>query len=327
MDENMSGTPKLLYLHTIHASRGHDATRERELIENAVGVPIEFAKTFAESKTGIRDAEIVFTTGSGIPESLFASADELRWIQTVSSGIDGFDMSALEQAGVILTNAAGINGEPVAEQTLGYMLMFERKIHRGYRQQLANTWERYEGGELLDKTVGIIGVGEIGGRIAELCNAFGMEVLGVKRDVTNQPASLDCVYPPDELETVLPQSDYVVVACPLTDQTRGMFGDKEFGAMKDDGVIINVARGEITEFDSLTYAVQQHVIGGAALDVYPTEPYSEDSPLWNLSNVIMTPHMAGSNPKKPDRIAEIFTQNFEAYQAGNHDEMPTRIIS
>lgn len=321
----MTAPRKLLYLHTIHASRGHDAPRERELIENNADVTIEFAKTYDESKAAIGEAEIVFTTGSGIPESLLEVADELAWIQTVSSGIDGFDLAALDEAGVILTNAAGINGEPVAEQTLGYMVMFERKIHQGYRQQLANTWERYEGGELLGKTVGIIGVGEIGARVAELCSAFGMEVLGVKRDVTDRPGVLDAVYPPDELLTVLSRVDYVVVACPLTEETRGLIGEKEFGAMKDDGVIINVARGEITDFDSLTYAVQQHVIGGAAIDVYPTEPFSEDSPLWNLSNVIMTPHMAGSNPKKPERIAEIFTQNYEAYTAGKYDKMPTRV--
>ncbi len=316
---------KLLYLHTIHASRGHDAPRERELIENNAGVTIEFAETFANSKAAISDAEIVFTTGSGIPDSFLSAADELAWIQTVSSGIDGFDIPTLEDKGIILTNAAGINGEPVAEQTLGYMLMFERKIHQGYRQQLANTWERYEGGELLGKTVGIIGVGEIGSRVAELCSALGMEVLGVKRDVSEHPGVLDEVHPPEELLRILPRSDYVVVACPLTEETRGLIGEKEFGAMKDDAVIINVARGEITDFDSLTYAVQQHVIGGAAIDVYPTEPFPKDSPLWNLSNVIMTPHMAGSNPKKPERIADIFKRNYEAYQAGKYDEMPTRI--
>lgn len=323
----MLNSPTILFLHTIHASRGHDAARERELIEQAAGVNIEFARTFEDSREAIRHAEIVFATGGGVPTSLLETADELTWIQTVSSGTDGYDIDELENAGIILTNAAGINAEPVAEQTLGFMLMFERRIHQGYRQQLDTTWERYEGGELLDKTVGIIGVGAIGSRIAELCSSFGMNVLGIKQDVSTKPEGVDEVFEPHDLLPVLTQSDYVVVSCPLTSETSGLFGKQEFGAMKDTGVIINVARGGIIDYEALTYAVQQHVIAGAGLDVYPQEPFPDDSPLWNLSNVIMTPHMAGSNPRKPERIAEIFNENYAAYQSEEYDEMKNQITS
>jgi len=320
----MSERPEVLFLHTVYGSRGHDADAERAAIEAELGIDVRAARTPAESREKVRTADVVVSAASGIPGELLDAAERLRWVQAVSSGVDAYPRERLREAGVALTNAAGINAEPIAEQVLGYLLCFERRLPQGLRQQEARTWERFEGGELRGKTIGLVGVGEVGGRVADLASAFGMRVLGVKRHPETAPDTVESAVGPDALAGVLAESDYVVLACPLTEETRGMIGAGELEAMKQSGVLVNVARGPVADYDALTEALQQHVIAGAALDVYPEEPFPADSPLWGLSNTIMTPHMAGSTPRKPERLAEIFAANYAAFVDGD-DAMPTRV--
>jgi phosphoglycerate dehydrogenase-like enzyme len=138
---------------------------------------------------------------------------------------------------------------------------------------------------------------------------------------------VDEVFSPDDLFEVLKRSDYLVVACPLTAETRGLLGNRELTAMKSsDAVLINIARGEIVDEDALTRVLQQDGIRGAALDVFAEEPFSGDSPLWTLSNVVMTPHMAGSTPAKSERIAEIFATNLEAYVNDDPTAFVNRVV-
>ncbi|WP_132059605.1 D-2-hydroxyacid dehydrogenase [Halorussus amylolyticus] len=282
------------------------------------------ATTPPETDDHLPDAEILVTLR--LPTEKLASAENLRWVQALSAGVDSYDLDALENRDIALTNASGVHAEPIGEQVLAYMLVFERNIHKGIAQQHRGVWERYGGRELRDETVGILGVGEIGGRVAELASAFGMEVLGTKRTPETAPDAVDEAFGPDGLYEVLERSDYVVVACPLTDETEGLLGEEELRTMPSSGVLVNIARGEIVEEDALTTALQQGWIRGAALDVFEEEPLPGESPLWDLSNVVATPHMAGSTPHYYDRCADLFARNYERYLAGETEAFENRIV-
>ena len=320
----MSTGPEVLLSHTVDASHWASTDELRESIERAVpDVDLRVARTPPESAELLGSAEVVLA--AFLPSS-FLDAPNLRWVQALSAGVDFFDLEALEERGIVLTTAAGVHAEPVAEQVLGYLLLFERRIHLGIRQQSRNVWERYEGGEIRGKTLGIIGLGAIGQRVASYGKAFDMTVIGTKAHPETAPDAVDEAFAPDGLFEVLKRSDYLVVACPLTEETRGLLGTRELSAMKSEAVLVNVARGEIVDEEALAYVLQQDVIRGAALDVFSEEPFPDDSPLWNLSNVVMTPHMAGSTPVKSDRLADLFATNLAAYANDEPDAFVNRVV-
>ena len=187
-------------------------------------------------------------------------------------------------------------------------------------------WERFTGGELAQRTLGVVGLGAIGRRTAELAGAVGMDVVGTKADPSEAVPVVDRVYGPDDLSAVLLESDSVVLACPLTEETEGLIGREELGVMAADAVLVNVARGPVVAEDALVTELQQRGIRGAALDVFATEPLPADSTLWDLSNVILTPHNAGASPRLPDRIADIFVANYDAYRDGAPERMQNRVL-
>ncbi|MEF8757562.1 MAG: D-2-hydroxyacid dehydrogenase [Halobacteriales archaeon] len=316
----MSERPTVLIPH--HVPRD-SAVAVREGIEaRRPEIDLRLEHTPEGSRAAIDDAEIVVTFG--FEGELLAGAERLEWIQALVAGVDRYDFDELEEREIALTNASGIHAEPIGEQVLGYMLAFERNLHTAVRQQDRGIWERFRGGELAGKTVGIVGLGAIGTRVAELAKAFDTTVIGTKANPEDAPDAVDEVFGPDGLHEVCQRSDYLVVACPLNEQTRGMIGRWEFRMMKGEAVLINVARGEVVDQDAMVYALQQHSIGGAALDVFETEPLPQDSPLWDLSNVIVTPHMSGSTPEYMDRCAELFVENYDRYLAG--DSLKNRIV-
>lgn len=321
----MSTPPEVLLLHTVKSSAWADQAEIRDELEDAIPeINLNVARTPPESDRMISTADVV--VASFFPSKLLAQASNVRWVQALSSGVDFYDLDTLRERDIALTNVAGIHAELIAEQVLGYMLTFEREIHTGIRQQDRNVWERYQAGEIRGKTLGIIGLGAIGTQIATYAKAFGMDVIGTKRDPDTPLEDVDEVYPPAGLFDVLSRSDYVVLACPLTDETRGLIGTKELGAMKSDAIVINIARGEVVDEDALIYALQQNVVGGAALDVFKEEPYTTESPLWDLSNVIMTPHMAGATPHKSARVAALFAENYEAYVERGLEGLSNRVV-
>lgn len=319
MDEH----PQVLIPHPV----GPDTAVElREKLVEAGVVPesaVTVARTPDESMASVPNVPVVLTFR--FDDDLLAAADELAWIQAMSAGVDHFDLDRLAERDVVLTSASGVHAEPIAEQVLGYLLAFERNLHRAVRQQQRGVWERFRGGELRDKTLGVIGVGAIGTRVAELAHAVGMDVIGTKRDITDVPDPVDEIYPADRHFDVLLDADHVVIACPLTDDTAGLIGADELRAMDAEGVLVNVSRGEVVQEDALVRTLQQDGIGGAALDVFESEPLPETSPLWNLSNVLVTPHMAGSTPHYLDRCVELFGRNYERFCTGDRSGMENRI--
>jgi len=289
------------------------------------GIDVHVGTDYGDALERIADTDIVISRH--LSSEMLDVATGLEWVQSTSAGVDHYDTEALSEAGIVLTSASGVRAEAIAEQVLLYMLAFERKLHVAFRQQREHRWERFNAGELLEKTVAIVGVGAIGSRVAERCSAFETTVVGVKRDTSQVPDGVDEIYAPDELHTALGRADYVVLACPLTEETRNLLTIKEFtNSMKRSSVLVNVARGEVVDERHLAIAVGKGEIGGAAIDVAHTEPLPRDSPLWNLENVIVTPHMAGSTPKFFGRVADLFCENYRRYVEGGPDGLKNRIL-
>lgn len=318
----------VLLHHSISAVFGDDFVSElRSQLDAALSSAdrIETAATAAESGAAIGDADVVLTIRP-ISEEL-PDGTSPDWVQTLSSGVDLYDLDTLSEHEIAVTNAAGVAAKPIAEQVLGYLLVFERRIHTGIRQQERDgIWQNYSAGELGGKTLGIVGVGAIGTRVAELASAFNMNVIGTKRTPETAPDVVDEVYPPSGLSELLARSEYLVIACPLVEATRGLIGAEELMSMRSDAVLVNVARGKIVEESALETALQRGRIRGAALDVFEEEPLPAESPLWDLPNAVITPHMAGSTPKYADRISSLFEENYRRYAAGELETLTNRVV-
>lgn len=319
----MPEQPTTLLLHEVPHS-GDPADLAREIERRVSSVHLEQAESYDGALTSIPTANVVITRE--LTSELLDRANDLDWIQALNAGVDSYDLNRIEEMDVALTSAAGVHANPIAEQVVGYMLAFERNIHRGIEQQRRHVWQHYGGGELRGKTLGVLGVGEIGGRISELGSVLEMTVLGTRRDTTGCPDAVDEIHPPDKTHRILAASDYVAVATPLTEQTRGLLALEEFASMKNEGVLINIARGPVVDQDDLVTAIQKGKIRGAALDVTDPEPLPQDSPLWDLSDVIVTPHMAGATPHYWERCADIFATNYERYLDGDTDAFVNRVV-
>lgn len=287
-------------------------------------VDCHVATTAAESTEYLRDAAVA--VGVYLSEEDLAEAADLEWFQAVSAGVGHLPCERLRERGIALTTASGVHAVPVSEQVLAYMLAFERSLLRAFEQKRRREFRYWSGGELRGKTLGVVGLGAIGGRVAQLGDALGMTVVGTKRDPATAPDAVAEVYGPSGTDRVCARSDYLVLACPLTEVTAGLIDEAKLGAMPSDAVLINVARGGVVDQDALIGALQRGEIDGAALDVFETEPLPRDSPLWDLSNVVVTPHMAGSTPEYWDRLADIFAHNYECYVDGDRDAMESRAL-
>jgi phosphoglycerate dehydrogenase-like enzyme len=333
----MEASPKILipHLHVRQKSLESAYDVKKAIEETLPDARIVVAESRQESLQEARTADIIVS--KGVTNELLDQSESLQWIQALSSGLGrfttdryGYDPPGLERLredGIVLTNAAGIHAEPTGEQVLGYMLVFEREIHQGVRQQQERVWDSYgPHGELVRKTLGILGVGAIGGRVAELGSGLEMEVIGTKRDTDTVNDAVDEIYSPDSIDELLRRADYLVVSCPLTDQTRDLLGEEEFERMRSDAVLVNIARGEIVAEGALVDALKGGKIRGAALDVFREEPLPETSPLWDLSNVVITPHMAGGSPNGLKRIADLFATNYRHFLAGELDSFINRVV-
>lgn len=295
------------------------------ILEAHPSIDITVAENFEDGIEKIETANAVIAEHPTSEQ--LDNAGELEWIHALTAGVDHFPLDRLEREGIALTTASSANANSVAEHAMGFMLAFERNLNHYLRNQERKEWQIQISGELRDKTVGLLGVGEIGRRVGELCSAFGMNVVGMKRDLDDVPDVVDEIYPSDELHTVLGKSDYVVVACPLTEETRGLLTIKEFStSMKRSAVLVNVARGEIIKERHLAIAVQRGFIAGAGLDVFDEEPLPVDSPIWNTKNIMVTPHSGGATDRFLQGCGKLFAENYTLFVEGRLDEMRNRIL-
>jgi phosphoglycerate dehydrogenase-like enzyme len=245
----------------------------------------------------------------------FFRLEGLKWFHTFSAGVDAGVFQAMIDRGTMLTNSSGASAPSIAQYVLLMMLHSVKRMGEWRDQQARRAWQQLATGELTDMTCGIVGTGAIGGEVARLARAFGMRIIGLRRSSRRTP-HLDEQVGPRRLHYLLRQSDFVVLACPLTAETEGLIGERELRAMKPSATLINVARGRVVDEAQLIRALEENRIGGACLDVFTWEPLPETSPLWSLPNVIVTPHNAGPSPRNMERVLKIFLVNLERYSRG-----------
>ncbi len=258
----------------------------------------------------------------------------LRWHHVASSGVEFLDAPALQAAGVTVTNTSGIHAIPIAEYVLEAFLHIVKGVDARHANQLARGWpdEQFtlSGRFLRGRTVGIVGYGSIGREVGRLAAAFGMRVLAVRASAATGADSgyriegtgdPDGIYPErivgvDGLLDVARESDFLLAALPATPATDGMIGADVIAALPADAWIVNVGRGNCIDEPALEAALRERRIGGAVLDVFATEPLPSDSPLWNLPNSVVTPHVSGGPPEIFDLMEDLLTQNLRRYLAG-----------
>ena len=311
----MTTAPDVLVLRTgTHGEPAEDygaALRER-LPDRHVAV----ARTTAEERDLVSDARHV--TGRGIDASLLERAEELRVFACGYAGTDHLPMDALAERDVTVTNAAGVHGPNVAEQVVGALLAAVRRFHVGERRQRRREWRHYTTHELQGDTVTIVGLGAIGTAIAERLAGFGVETIGV-RYTPSKGGPTDEVVGIDDgaaFEDALSRTDQLVLACPLTEATRGLIGRDELATLPSSAYLVNVARGPVVDTDALVWALRRNRLRGAHLDVTDPEPLPADHPLWSIETVRITPHNAGYTPAYYDRLADIVAENVRRDERG-----------
>lgn len=245
----------------------------------------------------------------------FLGIDTLQWVQSPGAGYDHQMWTDLLDRGVCFTNASGVHAEPIAQYIFTYVLHWHRRVAEHTQQQADREWNRIVSDDLTTKTLGIVGYGGIGQATARVAQSFGMQVLALRRSPIDDP-NVDEAFLPADLHRLLAESDYVVLSLPLNEHTRHTIGPAELAAMRNDAVLINVARGDVVDQDALIEALQARSIRGATLDVVEPEPLEDDSPLWTLDNCIVTPHDAGYSPLGDTRLDALFLDNLERWVTG-----------
>ena len=242
-------------------------------------------------------------------------APNLRFIQSISAGTDQYDRNLLRDRGIRLASAQGVNEEAVAEHAMALILGLARHLHSGRDNQTKRLWRgmisdpMQREKELAGSTLLVVGLGRIGSRLAAIARAFRMRVIGLKRNPGTATAMVDEIFGPDRLHEALSQADFVALTCPLTPETEGMIGAPELRAMRGTAYLVNVARGRVVDEDALIGALQRGLIAGAGLDCVHEEPLPPTSPLWDFSNVIVTPHTAGETQRYESNVIDLLQEN------------------
>jgi phosphoglycerate dehydrogenase-like enzyme len=279
------------------------------------------------------DTEVLYAFH--LPDDLLTKAPRLRWVQLHSAGADHLLGQPIMKSDALITTTSGIHATPIAEYALASMLAWSRRLpkmlyYQQRREWPQGRWALFASQELRGATLGIVGYGSIGREVGRIGKCFGMRVVAAKRSVneardtgyklpgTGDPEAQmpDRIYPPERLREMLAECDFVVISLPLTSETRGLIGEEELQAMKPTAYLVNVSRGGIVNEPALIKALQEGWIAGAGLDVFEMEPLPPDSPLYDLDNVILSPHVAGFSPHYDERASDLFAENLRRYLAG-----------
>ncbi|NOU67299.1 D-2-hydroxyacid dehydrogenase [Paenibacillus sp. LMG 31461] len=302
----------------IVAVTGMNLTSMQEQIPQDLKERIQF-HWFSSSKDAgdlLPDADVIISAGRLHPD-IVSRAQKLKWVQTLSAGVDKLPLAELDQRQVIVTNARGVHTIQMSEFALSLMLQWVRKANLLHDNQQQHVWDnQVRFGELHGKTIGIIGAGAIGEAVARKAKGFDMSVIGLNRSGTPQAACDTTVHGEEGLQLLLSQSDFIVVLLPSTVKTRGFLQKEHLALMKPSAFFINLARGDVLDESALIQALQEGKLAGAALDVFEQEPLPADSPLWSMKNVILTPHIAGSSEHYTDRVSAIFYHNLRVMLDG-----------
>jgi len=315
----MSDPDIVVLRQTIHGSGGAElaaAIRER-LPDRSVAL----ARTPTEERELLETARIA--VGLDIDEEQLAAAENLELFACVFAGTGQLPRDALADHGVALTNASGVHGPNIAEHVIGSMITHARQWARAHRQQERREWRSYETTEVYGSTVAVVGLGAIGSAVVDRLEPFDVNTVGVRYS-PEKGGPTDEVYGFDEFHDAIADAEYVVLACPLTETTRGLVDAEALRTMRADAILINIARGPIVDTDALVSELRNNRIRGAALDVTDPEPLPEDHPLWGLGNVTITPHNAGHTPHYYERVADILAENVGRLDDG--DDLENRVL-
>ncbi len=272
---------------------------------------VQSGKEFSPEQ--FQDSEVIVGWKGSLVEHCLVSNTPLRWVQSWSAGVDKMPLTEIAKHDVLLTTASGIHGYQISENIFAMMLSFVRKVHISTRNQIEKKWAAVGStGEIHGKTLGIIGVGEIGKETAKIAKAFGMTVLGLNSS-GHSVENIDRMYQTAQLEELLLASDFVVNSLPLTKQTHHMIGQQQFQSMKSTAYYFNFGRGATTDEEAMYEALLNGTIAGAGLDVFEQEPLPVSSPLWEQENVMITPHNSGITENYYRRAMDLLLINLEDY--------------
>lgn len=304
----------VLFAHVAYRMSERFALRDTGLRHIEVRSPEELA-------TRIGEAHVLSVSGLWRNE-LLPRAGNLAFIQSISAGTDQYDRAALRAAGIRLASAQGVNARAVAEHAMALTLALARQLHVARDNQAKRHWrgmiseiDRRED-ELGGKTLLIVGLGRIGAHLAGLARAFGMYVVGAKRDVASGTEAADEVIPQSRVMAHLPQADVVALTCPLTPETERLIDARALAAMKPSAFLVNVARGRVVDEAALVAALTEGRIAGAGIDTTVEEPLPAGSPLWALPNALITPHTAGETRRYEDNVLDLLLENLERLWRG-----------
>jgi len=284
---------------------------------------IAVAETPETEREMIADATVL--TGNDVSPELVDTADSLKLFAGTYAGYDHLPLSELADRDIALTTASGVHGPNVAENVVGSWLAFARGFFTARRHQRDHVWQSFHTDDFAGSRVCVVGLGEIGEAIVDRVQGFGVETVGVRYS-PEKGGPTDEVYGFGEIHEAVTDTEYIGLACPLTDETRHLIDEEVFQTMHPEAVLTNVARGPVVDTDALVSALQRNHIDGAALDVTDPEPLPGDHPLWDFENVLITPHNAGHTPSYYERLADIVAENVQrAERTGEWDELRNQI--
>jgi len=316
MSDAETGTEEFDVLVLRHGTEGLSmASYAEALRERLPDRDVRLARTPCRERELVAGARVV--TGRDIDESLIERAERLELFACTFAGTDHVPADALAERGVAVTNAGGIHAPGIAEGAIGQMLTFARRLDEGWRRKQRREWRHFQSTEFMDSTVTVVGLGSIGQALVERLEGFGVDTIGVRYTPSKGGPTDEVIgFETGAVHEALSRTDYVVLACPLTETTRGLIDAEAFATLPPHAVLVNVARGGIVDTEALMDAIADNGIRGAALDVTDPEPLPPDHPLWNFENVLVTPHTGGHTPEHWPRLADIVAGNFDRLDSG-----------
>jgi phosphoglycerate dehydrogenase-like enzyme len=325
------GVPRAIGLTPILSARHRAADLER-IGAAAPGATLVNISVDGHADGPIEEIEVLLRgwLTSAAYARVLERAPSLRWVHAATSGVEKLLIPTARERTVVITNARGVFSRPIAEYVVMMMLAVSHRLPQLLELQRERTWQPLEGAELRDVTVGVVGLGSIGRAVASLAGAFGSRVIATRRQAVGPAEGIDAepdepdlppprlarVTGPEGLDELLAESDFVVLAVPLTPQTEALIDDRTIARFKPGAWLINVARGRLVDDRALLRALRSGSIGGAVLDAFREEPLPPDSPYYGLDNVIITPHTSWSSGRVLDRSVELFCENLRRYGAG-----------
>lgn len=317
----------LLVSHRLHAERGADiAAHARRL-----GLPLELLVLPADPEARLADADCARLELAFFSEDLFPAhsrqffsavrkAPALQWLHVFNAGVDHPIYAEMLQRGVRLSTSAGATAVPIAQTAITGLLMLARNFPRWLRGQRERRWDPARvpdfPRDLVGQTAVVLGLGSIGREIARLARVLGLRIIGIRRSPRREDDPVDELHPPQELAQLLPRADWLIITCPLTAETRGLVDAGLLARLPPGARIINMARGEIIDETALIDALRDGRLGGAYLDVFAKEPLPEASPLWDLPNVLVSPHNSAAAQGNDERVYRMFMANLECWLQG-----------